>query len=147
MRLPVACAALAAAFAASTLVQAQPQGETFQVIRATDRQLSCEQLMAEYNELAAAKAQSAQQQQAKKASRGILGGLARGVLAGAANSGYWGTGNHVAANAIWYGGHAAADAAGNAITASGETDPATAGLPLGEQRMKRLETLISEKGC
>lgn len=158
MKLIPAAALLAASLAgplqAAAQAPVQPADQPFTVLRADDRSLTCEQLITENNALEARivgaktqQEQTAAQQQATRARRGMLGGLARNVLTGVASSAFGGAGGGVAGHAAYVGGNAAAHATADAIAMSGRNTGAPAGGELEKQRLDRVKTLISEKRC
>lgn len=132
-----------------------PDPNVYQVLRTGDRQMSCEALANEANnlnaELMAEQNAAAKAAKKKKAGRGIMGGAASGLMAGAARYGLGrtmigGAISPLAAQAVVSVTDSTAAAAGNAIANSGDTDaPAT--VSPRQQRMNHLLAIYREKAC
>jgi len=137
-------------------VQLAPERDAagnYQVIRITDSQMTCEQLVTEINALnATIKTQATQQARgaaggraarnvAGGAAAGALGGLGRGLI-GRAAPGLGLVGTFAAAGAS----DAAANAVGGSIAGSGQpAAPATVSNE--QQRFNRVNGLFASKGC
>lgn len=127
----------------------------YQVLRTGDRQMTCEALANEANtlnaELMAEQEAAAKAAKKKKAGKGLMGGAAGGVMAGAARYGLargmlGGALSPLAAQAAVAVTDSTAAAAGRAIAESGETDaPATVSPK--QQRMNHLLGIYREKAC
>jgi hypothetical protein len=127
----------------------------YQVLRTGDRQMSCEALANEANtlnaELMAEQQEAAKAAKKAKAGKGIMGGAAGGLMAGAARYGLargmlGGAISAPVANAVVSVTDSTAAAAGKAIANSGDTGaPATVSPK--QQRMNHLLSLYREKAC
>lgn len=126
----------------------------YQVLRPGDRAMSCEQIGAEANtlnaQLMAEQAEAAKQAQRAKQGRGVAGGLAGGVLGGAARYGLargmvGGAFSPFAAQALSAVADSSSQAVGQAIAAGGEEVAATVSPQ--QQRMNHLLGLYREKAC
>jgi len=150
---PVAPAAPAAPVSAPA-VAIDPS--IYQVLRTGDRQMSCEALAAEANtlnaELMAEQQEAAKKAKKAKAGKGLMGGAAGGLMAGAARYGLargmvGGALSPLVAQAAVAATDATAMAAGNAIANSGD-EGAPATVSPKQQRMNPLLRLYREKpGC
>ena len=152
-RLLAAAAALMMTASASTAAFAE---ETpYQVLRAGDREMSCEALASEANGLNA-KLMADQQAAAKKSQRsstgrGLMGGLAGGVLGGAARYGLargmvGGALCPVLAQGLVAVSDSTSQAVGQAVANGGQDAPAATVTPE-QQRMNHLLSIYKEKGC
>jgi len=136
---------------------AQAPAPVFEILKATDKDMTCEQLAAEYNKLNAAgeKAKADEVAKAKKSQNasmmlGLASGLAGGLLGGGRGGGGFGT----------YGASALSQAAASASIAGAQNQTASiysgamAGL-LGpqtpatpqQQRAERMMELYQSKAC
>jgi hypothetical protein len=127
----------------------------YQVLRTGDRQMSCEALAGEANtlnaELMAEQQEAAKKSRKAKAGKGIMGGAAGGLLAGAARYGLargmmGGALSPLVAQAAVAATDSTAMAAGAAIANSGD-DGAPATVSPKQQRMNHLLSLYREKQC
>jgi hypothetical protein len=127
----------------------------YQVLRTGDRQMTCEALAGEANtlnaELMAEQQEAAKKAKKAKAGKGIMGGAAGGLMAGAARYGLargmvGGAFSPLVAQAAVAATDATAIAAGNAIANSGD-DGAPATVSPKQQRMNHLLSLYREKQC
>ncbi len=127
----------------------------YQVLRTGDRQMSCEALAAEANtlnaELIAEQQDAARKAKKSKAGKGLMGGAAGGLMAGAARYGLargmvGGALSPLVAQAAVAATDATAMAAGNAIANSGD-EGAPATVSPKQQRMNHLLGLYREKQC
>ncbi|MBW0152288.1 MAG: hypothetical protein KXJ53_13850 [Phenylobacterium sp.] len=126
----------------------------YQVLRPGDRAMSCEQIGAEANtlnaQLMAEQAEAAQQAQRAKQGRGMAGGLASGVLGGAARYGLargmvGGAFSPFAAQALSAVADSTSQAVGQAVAAGGDVAAPTVSPQ--QQRMNHLLGLYREKAC
>jgi len=126
----------------------------YQVLRPGDRAMSCEQIGGEANtlnaQLMAEQAEAAKQAQRAKQGRGMAGGLASGVLGGAARYGLargmvGGAFSPFAAQALSAVADSSSQAVGQAVAAGGEVAAPTVSPQ--QQRMNHLLGLYREKGC
>ncbi|MDO8409649.1 MAG: hypothetical protein Q7S93_06270 [Phenylobacterium sp.] len=126
----------------------------YQVLRPGDRAMSCERVGAEANalnaQLMAEQAEAAKQAQRAKQGRGMAGGLASGVLGGAARYGLargmvGGAFSPFAAQALSAVADSSSEAVGQAVAAGGEVAAPTVSPQ--QQRMNHLLGLYREKGC
>ncbi|WP_300572803.1 hypothetical protein [Phenylobacterium sp.] len=126
----------------------------YQVLRPGDRAMSCEQIGGEANtlnaQLMAEQAEAAKQAQRAKQGRGMAGGLASGVLGGAARYGLargmvGGAFSPFAAQALSAVADSSSQAIGQAVAAGGEVAAPTVSPQ--QQRMNHLLGLYREKGC
>lgn len=126
----------------------------YQVLRPGDRAMSCEQIGAEANtlnaQLMAEQAEAAKQAQRAKQGRGLAGGLASGVLGGAARYGLargmvGGAFSPFAAQALSAVADSTSQAVGQAVAAGGEVAAPTVSPQ--QQRMNHLLGLYREKAC
>lgn len=126
----------------------------YQVLRPGDRAMSCEQIGAEANtlnaQLMAEQAEAAKQAQRAKQGRGMAGGLASGVLGGAARYGLargmvGGAFSPFAAQALSAVADSTSQAVGQAVAAGGEVAAPTVSPQ--QQRMNHLLGLYREKAC
>lgn len=126
----------------------------YQVLRPGDRQMSCAQLGAEANTLNAylmtQQQEQAKQAQRAKQGRGVMGGLAGGVLGGAARYGLargmvGGAFSPYAAQAMASVAESSSQAVGQAIAQGGDVPVATVSPE--QQRMNHLLVIYREKGC
>ncbi|MDP1874318.1 hypothetical protein [Phenylobacterium sp.] len=126
----------------------------YQVLRSGDRAMSCEQIGAEANtlnaQLMAEQAEAAKQAQRAKQGRGMAGGLASGVLGGAARYGLargmvGGAFSPFAAQALSAVADSSSQAVGQAVAAGGEV--AAPSVSPQQQRMNHLLGLYREKAC
>lgn len=127
----------------------------YQVLRTGDRQMSCEALAGEANtlnaELMAEQQEAAKKSRKAKAGKGIMGGAAGGLMAGAARYGLargmmGGALSPLVAQAAVAATDSTAMAAGAAIANSGD-DGAPATVSPKQQRMNHLLSLYREKQC
>jgi len=127
----------------------------YQVLRTGDRQMSCETLGAEANtlnaELMAEQQASAKKAKKAKTGKGLMGGVAGGVLGGAARYGLargmiGGAFSPLIAQAAVAVTDSASQAAGQAIANSGDEGAAATVSPK-QQRMNHLLGLYREKQC
>ncbi len=127
----------------------------YQVLRTGDRQMTCEALAGEANtlnaELMTEQQEAAKKAKKAKAGKGIMGGAAGGLMAGAARYGLargmvGGAFSPLVAQAAVAATDATAVAAGNAIANSGD-DGAPATVSPKQQRMNHLLGLYREKQC
>lgn len=148
-------AASAALLMATSAVAQTPEPEAYQVLRAGDRDMTCEALASESNSLNA-KLMADQQAAAKHAQRsstgrGLVGGLAGGVLGGAARYGLargmiGGAFSPALAQGLVAVSDSASVAVGTAVANSGQQAAAPTVTPE-QQRMNHLLGLYKEKGC
>jgi hypothetical protein len=126
----------------------------YQVLRPGDRAMSCEQIGAEANtlnaQLMAEQAEAAKQAQRAKQGRGMAGGLASGVLGGAARYGLargmvGGAFSPFAAQALSAVADSTSQAVGQAVAAGGDVAAPTVSPQ--QQRMNHLLGLYREKAC
>lgn len=126
----------------------------YQVLRPGDRAMSCEQIGAEANtlnaQLMAEQAEAAKQAQRAKQGRGMAGGLASGVLGGAARYGLargmvGGAFSPFAAQALSAVVDSSSQAVGQAVAAGGDVAAPTVSPQ--QQRMNHLLGLYREKAC
>jgi hypothetical protein len=126
----------------------------YQVLRPGDRAMSCEQIGAEANtlnaQLVAEQAEAAKQAQRAKQGRGMAGGLASGVLGGAARYGLargmvGGAFSPFAAQALSAVADSTSQAVGQAVAAGGDVAAPTVSPQ--QQRMNHLLGLYREKAC
>ncbi len=126
----------------------------YQVLRPGDRAMSCEQIGAEANtlnaQLMAEQAEAAKQAQRAKQGRGLAGGLASGVLGGAARYGLargmvGGAFSPFAAQALTAVVDSGSQAVGQAVATGGEAAAPTVSPQ--QQRMNHLLGLYREKAC
>lgn len=126
----------------------------YQVLRPGDRAMSCEQIGAEANtlnaQLMAEQAEAAKQAQRAKQGRGMAGGLASGVLGGAARYGLargmvGGAFSPFAAQALSAVADSSSQAVGQAVAAGGDVAAPTVSPQ--QQRMNHLLGLYREKAC
>ncbi|MES2034473.1 MAG: hypothetical protein V4466_09875 [Pseudomonadota bacterium] len=127
----------------------------YQVLRTGDRQMSCEALGAEANtlnaEVAAERQEAAKKAKKAKAGKGLMGGVAGGVLGGAARYGLargmvGGAFSPLIAQAAVVVTDSTAQAAGQAIANSGDDSDLQTVSPK-QQRMDHLLGLYREKQC
>lgn len=127
----------------------------YQVLRTGDRKMSCESLASEANtlnaELMAEQQEAARKSKRAKAGKGVMGGAAGGLMAGAARYGLargmmGGAFSPLVAQAAVAATDSTAAAAGAAIANSGD-DGAPATVSPKQQRMNHLLTLYREKQC
>lgn len=153
---PVASPPPAAAPAAPAAAPAAPviDPNVYQVLRPGDRAMSCEQIGAEANTLnamlMARQAEAAKQAQRAKQGRGMAGGLASGVLGGAARYGLargmvGGAFSPFAAQALSAVADSTSQAVGQAVAAGGDVAAPTVSPE--QQRMNHLLGIYREKGC
>ncbi|MDO9472890.1 MAG: hypothetical protein Q7J28_07515 [Caulobacter sp.] len=127
----------------------------YQVLRTGDRQMSCESLASEANtlnaELMAEQQEAAKKSRKAKAGKGVMGGAAGGLMAGAARYGLargmmGGAFSPLVAQVAVAATDSTAAAAGAAIANSGDDgQPATVSPK--QQRMSHLLSLYREKQC
>jgi|TARA_R100000935_G_scaffold6730_1_gene14405 hypothetical protein len=126
----------------------------YQVLRPGDRAMSCEQIGAEANtlnaQLMAEQAEAAKQAQRAKQGRGLAGGLASGVLGGAARYGLargmvGGAFSPFAAQALSAVVDSSSQAVGQAVATGGDVAAPTVSPQ--QQRMNHLLGLYREKAC
>ena len=126
----------------------------YQVLRPGDRAMSCEQIGAEANtlnaQLMAEQAEAAKQAQRAKQGRGMAGGLASGVLGGAARYGLargmvGGAFSPFAAQALSAVVDSSSQAVGQAVATGGDVAAPTVSPQ--QQRMNHLLGLYREKAC
>ena len=159
-------AVIVASFATSALAQTAevvPAAErdaagVYQVIRGTDQQLNCAQLISEMNLLNAQIKQQATQtasaapkapSQAGNVAKGLMGAAAQQGLARFAGGGFGGGFGNLAGRAM------AAQAASGAINAATaptqpgaqQMPPAAAAVSDQQQRMNRISPIFAAKGC
>lgn len=132
-----------------------PDPSVYQVLRGGDRQMTCEALGAEANtlnaELMTEQQASAKKAKKAKAGKGLMGGVAGGVLGGAARYGLargmmGGAFSPLIAQAAVAVTDSASQAAGQAIADSGDEGAAPTVSPK-QQRMNHLLGLYREKQC
>ena len=136
--------------------QAQaPEADAYQVLRTGDRDMTCEALASESNNLnatlMASQQAAAKQSQRSSTGRGLMGGLAGGVLGGAARYGLArGMMGGAFSPALVQGLVAISDstshAVGSAVANSGQQAAAPTVMPE-QQRMNHLLGLYKDKGC
>ncbi|MDP1618281.1 hypothetical protein [Phenylobacterium sp.] len=142
--------------AAPAVLPAAPMVDpsVYQVLRPGDRAMSCEQIGAEANtlnaQLMAEQAEAAKEAQRAKQGRGMAGGLASGVLGGAARYGLargmvGGAFSPFAAQALSAVADSSSQAVGQAVAAGGEVAAPTVSPQ--QQRMNHLLGLYREKAC
>ncbi|MFT4935383.1 MAG: hypothetical protein ACI9LT_002080 [Pseudoalteromonas distincta] len=153
---PAADALPPAATAAPPAAPAAPliDPNVYQVLRPGDRAMSCEQIGAEANtlnaQLMAEQAEAAKQAQRAKQGRGMAGGLASGVLGGAARYGLargmvGGAFSPFAAQALSAVADSTSQAVGQAVAVGGDVAAPTVSPQ--QQRMNHLLGLYREKAC
>ncbi|MBP7705309.1 MAG: hypothetical protein KA105_08540 [Caulobacter sp.] len=129
--------------------------DIYQVLRTGDRQMSCDTLIGEVNSLTAdlqtEQVAAAKAAKKAKAGRGIMGGAAGGLMAGAARYGLargmiGGAISGPAANAIVAVTDSTSAAAGRAIASGGDDAPNAMASPK-QQRLDHLRGLYREKQC
>ncbi|MDP2258333.1 MAG: hypothetical protein Q8J89_01275 [Caulobacter sp.] len=127
----------------------------YQVLRTGDRQMSCEALANEANtlnaELMAEQQEAAKKSRKAKTGKGVMGGAAGGLMAGAARYGLargmmGGALSPLVAQAAVAATDSTAAAAGAAIANSGD-DGGPATVSPKQQRMNHLLSLYREKQC
>jgi hypothetical protein len=156
LTLLVAAAALVAGPALAQPVTPAPEKDAsgvYQVFRTTDSGLSCEQLTSEMNLLNSQikkQADADAKKQGSGAGRAAAGGVASGLLAGAARYGIArsipGLG-YVGAQAAVAATDAASRGVGDAVAKSGQQPAAPAAVSDQQQRMNRVAQLFSAKSC
>ena len=150
MAAPVADAAAAPA-EASTAPPSDP--DVYQVLRAGDREMSCEQLSAEANALNA-KLLADQKAASKRAGRSRAGRAAGGAVAGGTMRAFGRFGINRIAGSLGPVGFIAAHAANDAISqtaaesiAKGGEDGSVPSVTPEQQRMNHLLSLYKDKSC
>lgn len=127
----------------------------YQVLRTGDRQMACEGLAAEANtlnaELMAEQQEAAKKSKRAKTGKGLMGGAAGGLMAGAARYGLargmmGGALSPLMAQAAVAATDSTAAAAGAALASSGDDGAPTTVSPK-QQRMNHLLGLYREKQC
>ena len=156
LTLLVATAALAAGPALAQPVTPAAEKDAngvYQVFRTTDNQLSCEQLTSEMNLLnqqIKKQADADTKKQGNGQGRAVAGGVAGGLLAGAARYGIArnipGLG-YAGAQAAAAASDAAARGVGDAVAKGGQQASAPAAVSDQQQRMNRVAQLFSTKSC